>query len=336
MYTYRLMDSKTYRDVVYRTGGAPAASYPVQLPAGAANYFPYGGKWDESGNFTAGPTANEIAANTPGLRTGIPVDSNRHPVGNTTIEMHPALRGPVYPGISITGAVVEVSQIKIWTSTEHGGNGMDWDYGDYSDKDNIRPAGGDKPIFETPDTIPAYVPVNVFTVNAAPSKTPSPAYPTPPMPPPMDVEYLFAWSGVNTPAQWPALKGSEYKIEITTTPTPSYADENIHYQLFPVGTPDAAFIDAQGNVAIEGSVDLDKGHTMQEADGEKAYKKWTISFDKKKIEYEGTAVAHFVLIARNLLLDNDKNAADYSLLQTLPELHFRVQVTRPAAGSDWD
>jgi hypothetical protein len=330
MYTYRLMDSKTYRDVVYRTGGAPAASYPVQLPAGAANYFPYGGSWDESGKFTAGPTANEIAANTPGLRTGIPVDSNRHPVGNTTIEMHPALRGPVYPGISITGAVVEVSQIKIWTSAEHGGHGMDWDYGDYSDKDNIRPAGGDKPIFETPDTIPAYVPVNVFTVNAAPTKPPEPAYPTPPVPPPMDIEYLFAWTGGNT-AEWGALKNRGYKIDITTTVTPSYADENIHYQLFPVGTPDAAFIDAQGNVTISGDETQ-----MQEANGEKAYKKWIISFDKEKIQNEKTATAHFVLIARNLLLDNDKNAADYSLLQTLPELHFRVQVTRPVAGSSWD
>jgi len=337
MYTYRLMDSKTYRDAVYRNGGSPVASYPVQLPAGAANYFPYGGRWDEDGVFTAGPSANDIAANTPGLRTGIPVDGNRHPVGNGTVEMHPYLRGPVYPGISITGTVVEVSQIKIWTSVEHGGNGMNWDYGDYSDKDNIRPAGGDEPIFKTPDTIPAYVPVNIFTITTAPSKTPSPAYPGPTTgtPPPMDLEYQFAWGSGNTNAQWGGLRNNGYKIDITTTVTPAYADENIHYQLFPIGTPDAAFIDAQGNVAIAGSEELPQ-YTMQELNGEKAYKKWTISFNKEKIQYESTAVAHFVLIARNLILDEDKNAPDYSLLQTLPEFHFRIEVTRPPSGSAWD
>ena len=306
MYTYKLLDSKTYLPVVNR-GTAPA-DYPVQLPAGVVNYFPY---VNDDGSWTAANINNDTTR-----KTGIPVDSTRHPVGNTQIEIHPWLRGPVYPGISITGSVVEISQIKIWTSVEHGGNGMNWDY--------VNAAGNrDEPIFQTPETIPAYVPANSFTLNFAPNKS---VYTT-------DNEgvRVFTWTGLNFGAQWPALQASGYKIDITTTVDPYYADVNIYYQLFPIGTPHPAFIDNQGKVTIEGDETQ-----KQEVNGEKAYKRWTVKFDKDKMLPEETASARFVLIARNLLLDDDKNAPDYSLLQSLPEYNFRIEVTRPAAGSSWD
>jgi len=302
MYTYKLMDSKTYSPVVTRwlTGLDGPGFYPVQLPQSAANYFPY----------VSSDTTPTLVSNTK--TTGIPVDSNRHPVGNTTIEMAHALRGEVYPGISITGCVAEISQIKVWTSAEHDGNGMDWDYGD-----DITPGSGDEPIFKTPETIPAYVPANSFSIELRPNKTRTER----------NGLNVYAYTNGTTPAQWPSLQGSGYKIEIITAVSPTYADENIYYQLFPIGTPDNAFLDANGKVTISGD---ETG--MQEVGAERAYKIWTVSFDKEKIVQNETARARFVLIARNLELDADKNIPEYSLLQTLPEYHFQIELTRP----DWD
>ena len=324
MYTFKLMDSKTYDSAVYRPAKPLPNALPVQLPIATANYFPYGGTWDDAGAFTQSPyTASDLANNTPNFTTGIPIDSNRHPVGNTTIEMAQALRGPVYPGISITGAVVEISQIKIWTSAEHGGNGMNWNYGDEN-----TPGSGDKPIFETPDTTPAYVPANTFELRIEPKKNGNqPNFIK-------DGVNVFAWNGTDSGAHWQGLKDNNYKMDIETAVTPTYADENIYYQLFPIGVPDPAFIGNDGKVTISGDESR-----KQEVGGEKAYKKWTVSFDKEKIVPEATAGATFVLIARNLELDADEDirkSPDYSLLQTLPEYRFRFEVTRPPAGSSWD
>jgi hypothetical protein len=308
MYTFKLLDSKTYEPVVYR-GTAPNR-FPVQLPAGAANYFPY----------TSSNTSAEITANLK--QTGIPVDSNRHPVGNTTIEMAQALRGAVYPGISITGCVAEISQIKIWTSPDHGGEGLEWDY--TADNDEGGKGVGDKPVFATKDTIPAYVPANSFALNVSPSKSINDETPV------RNGVIVLRWSDIDSPAQWPALQASGYKIDITTIVSPYYADDKIHYQLFTIGEtqPHRAFLDGGGNVAISG----DTAGMQEGLNGEKAYKKWTISFDKTKITKGETASARFVLVARNLELDADKSAPDYSLLQTLPEYHFWIDVIRP----DWD
>jgi len=318
MYTYKLLDSKTYRPVVWR--GMGDASRPVQLPPGVANYFPYVSYNASAGT---GDSPTDITNNTK--TTGIPIDSNRHPIGNTTIEMSSYLREEVYPGICISGCAAEISQIKVWTSVDHGGNGIEWDYGDTIDG---RPASGDTPIFATPDTIPAYVPANYITPGFKPTKNLQ------------WMEYrdgviVVKWNGEDDDAQWPALQKAGYEIEITPNPTPVYADDNIHYQLFPIGTPHAAFLDNGGNVTISGvGTDLITG--MQELNGEKAYKKWTISFDKNKMNYGETASARFVMVARNLELDEDKTAPDYSLLQTLPQYHFWIEVTRPVQGSSWD
>jgi hypothetical protein len=326
MYTYKLLDSKTCSPVVWRsgTGLEGSKSYPIQLPIAAANYFPY----------VSGDSNQMLISGTK--TTGIPVDSDRHPVGGTQVEMADALRGDVYPGISITGCVAEISQIKVWTSTQHGGNGMDWNYGDGN-----TPGSGDQPIFKTPDTIPAYVPVNKFDMIVLPSKI-------------SVVENgmnVFRWSAGSSGANWGGLSVAAYKIAIKTIVTPSYADENIYYQLFPIGTPHAAFLDSNGNVTIrggslvttlQGDELVDDGGIIsgiQEAGGERAYKVWIISFDKTKMNFGETANARFVLVARNLNLDVDdeiKNAPDYSLLQTLPEYHFTVEMTRPPEGSYWD
>ena len=314
MYTYKLLDSKTCKPVVYRNG------YPVQIPQGATgNYFPF--------NDQAGYTAATILANARNRKTGIPVDSNRHPVGNTQIEMSRSLRMDVFPGISITGAVVEISQIKVWKSKDDGGNGLDWDYGDYSDKDNIKPAKGDAPVFATPDTTPAYVPVDYFTLRISPSKNnnrPSGE---------KDGVPVFAWTAVNSNVQWPAFNINGFKIDLSTAPSPTFADENIHYQLFFVGEHHEFFKDIQG-------LEERPVFTMQgQPPGETTYKKLRINLDRDKILNGETARARFVMIGRNLLLDEDediRNSAEYSLMQTLPEYHFWIEVTRPPAGAAWD
>ena len=251
----------------------------------------------------------------------LPIDAPTHPVGGATIEMHPSVRGSVYAGVCISASVAEISQIKIWTTAGHGGSGMNWDYRAIANEDGSFTGAGDEPLFKTPDTIPAYVPANSILPYLAPTKQPSDQYPN---------ENVFIWSSLNTPAQWPALAAANYTITLNPRPSPDFADNEIHYQLFYIpGTAHNAFLDNSGKIRIQGAGSRQELLDDQSVVIDEAYKSYTIQFDPDKINGGETITAQFLLVARDLNLDSDKGTPNYSLLQTLPDYLFRVQITKP-------
>ena len=308
-YVYKLLDSKTYLPVVYR-GNPPA---PVALPQAV---------------MVPGTT------NTPLIQHGVPVGGLRlnaetHPVGGASIQMNPAVRGSVYAGVCISASVAEISQIKIWSSTDAEPRGMDWNYRANIAEDGTITGDGDTPIFATPDTIPAYVPAQNITRPGDPS--PSTTVAPTKSPQVINGEDVYTWSSMPTPAQWPALVNANYSIKFAPKPTPDYAHKEIHYQLFPMGTPHQAFFDSDGNIRIQGDSSGSK-QELKDADGnviDEAFKILVIGFDPDKIASGEVISAQFKLVARDLELDENKNAPDYSLLQTLPEYNFRIQITKP-------
>ena len=254
------------------------------------------------------------------------IDAALHPVGGTSIAMHSALSTDpmtVYPGICISGSKAEISQIKVWTPVEDGGSGMDWDYGipiyDPDDPSKIigTYADGDDPIFKTPDTIPAYVPAESFN---------NPSFIPPKSVTVRNNENVFIWtSNTASSLNWTALANYNFKIQILPTVSPWYADENIRYEFFMI-TPEGA----DNPFSITGT---DPYPEIPELPGREVYAQGIVSIDTDKIDPDATVSAQFKILARDLNLDipgpDGIGSPDYSLLQTLPEYYFRIEVTRP-------
>jgi len=304
-----------------------------------------------------------VKRGTPPAPVAIPhlnIDALLHPVGNTAIEMHPTLKGSVYAGVCISASVAEVSQIKIWTSAAHGGNGMNWDYKATANADGTFTGSGDMPIFATPDTIPAYVPADNLTVAIAPTKTPAD----------VDGERVYTWSSVTNGANWgnpgpPAvgLVGSNYTITFTPTALPAHAHTEIHYQLFPIGSVHKAFltnplnpIDPQEQISViellsrmritgsgsrqrlflkdDGTYIVVKNNDNDPSWNlvNETHKVLSIGFDPNQINPGETVSLRLKIVARDLDVDKDNiSDVDYALLQTLAEYNFRIQITKPAA-----
>jgi len=296
-YTFQLLDSKTYLPVVWTTANPPQ---PVPMPS-------------------------------------LNLNATHHPVGNTFVQKHESLKGKVYAGVCLPGTVAEVSQVKIWTSTDNGGNGMAWTYGVWdADRNLIGPGFGDEPIFSTPDTIPAYVPANYIALpkeddEGTVTESRGTVLPTK-RSKLVDSENVFIFDNRGIGTQWGGLVMQGYTITIIPAVDPGFAHEEIHFELFPMETLHKAFTDtANGNRArIAGS---GGGQELRDGDGalvNETFKEWKISFNPDDIESGETVSARFKLVARDLELDRDHmDDPDYSQLQTLPEYSFRIQITKP-------
>jgi hypothetical protein len=303
-YTFRLLDSKTYQ--------------PVQVKQGTA--------W------------------TPVTFPTLGINQQYHPVGNTQISMSPALKEAVYAGVCISGTVAEISEIKVWTTDEDkGGQGMSWNYITQT---------GDTPIFKTPDTTPAYVPANyIMQPNFSPNNGLYVLY---------NEEKLWWWDKVGTGTDtWTGLVNAGYQIRVTPVSDrnilgvdPEFADENIRFEFYKVSEhfegPAGAFgiagvgaavPDAQSAFSFDpAAMDALTNNVYELAalPGIKLHKTGVIKIDETKIQAGETRIGRFKIVARDLNLDvppedggsvgpDDPN---YSLMQTLPEYYFRVDVSR--------
>jgi len=300
-YTYKLIDSKTGRPVFDSTSAL------VRLPDNPANRE----------------------------NLSLTLNSESHPFG-TTVKMHESLKHEVYPGILISGSAAEVSHIKLWER----GDAV-WDYrANFIDEDGfvkarqldsngnpeldedgnfiIIASTSDKPDFWTTETIPAYVPAQRIILGNSeiiPARTPE--------------NNVFAWNTAIAYNNSFATPGN-FRIELTPKNDPDFAENTIHFMLIPVGDLPLAFKHENGNPRIEGLGD------RQEVDGfvtdKIAYKRWRINFNPDNLP-SGTAVrANFVLIAIDLELEVPGGVIDtpeYSLLQTLPEVYFSIEITKP-------
>jgi len=227
------------------------------------------------------------------------LDSTTHPYG-TSIELSPYLKRAVYAGVCISGTALEVSQIKIWDK----GN-ADWNYATGT---------GEPPVFSTPDTTPAYVPAT----NYAPVtvlRTRSTAYPD---------ENVYIFSSASSATNWGGIESGGYAISITPKDNlqPNYADENIWFQFLK--------LDGHEALTIEG---LESTKHTAEGAPYPVYEQGRLLVDPDKMTSGVMAEARFKIVARDVNLDvpgaGGIDAPDYSLKQTLPEYHFRVQITKP-------
>lgn len=357
-YEYQLLDSKTYLPVVYRgTPGRPVAltpaattSQPDQMVRTITNPPVVKNPTVPAPAITAtDPTADGqyLGYNIP--IGGLKLTAEKHPVGGASIQINPAVRGKVYAGICISASVAEISQIKIWESTDDNPRQMEWNYLIKDDEGNAV-GSGDEPLFKTPDTIPAYVPANFITypnqrdasrplTRVEPSKAPTVDVNDDPIF--LNGAHVYRWSSQSTPGQWGSSSGglvaANYTIRIIPYPSPNFAHSAIHYQIFSVGTVHPAFIKNDGKLNVFG----DNKQELLDKQGivipwhDEAFKVWNIRFDPDKIVSGETVIVQFKLVARDLELDvpsheNYKgNAPEYSQLQTLPEYYFNLQITKP-------
>jgi len=292
-YTFKLLDSKTYLPVVYRM--VAGVQTPFQPP-------------------------------------NLELNSTVHPVdGVTQIQMHPTLRGKVYAGVCISGSAVEVSQIKVWTSTDQGGHGMDWNYttpGTDGEGNPVQlPIGaGNTPIFETPDTIPAYVPANFITIvttGKAANSTATTANGEP------TYVYTSGTDGFNWGDGSVGLSGRNYTTPILPSVTPSYAEDKIRFEFFKVSETPAPASEANAVFSVRGvdQYPAPPGATIP------VYTSGEYVVNPNNLASGATVWARFKVVARDATLDGDEfgglSNPEYSLLQTLPEFYFRVEVTKP-------
>ena len=245
-----------------------------------------------------------------------------HPYGDEA-KMHPRLRGAVYAGICISGSAVEVSQIKIWKqgnpNLNHTGAGL-WDYRLEGDKllpDGTVVGTGTAPYFWTPDTTPAYVPVQSFKrVSVTPSGSGilqvGNAFN------PYDAD-LVVFNSANV-----AIVEGSYSGNILIQPeevTPAWREDGIYYQFFYLGVLENGMYDAfeiNGNPLTSHPI-AGIGETFENGH---------ITIDTSGMTGGQVTVGRFKIVARDLELDRNKNAIDYSLLQTLAEYNFLVELRK--------
>ena len=255
------------------------------------------------------------------------LNSDMHPFG-TAVKMHDSIKHKVYLGILTSGSAAEISQIKIWDRGD-----AKWDYrADFYDEDGVLRAKqleangnpsldedgdfiiitstADEPLFMTPETIPAYVPAQRIVLG---NSEIDPARNL--------VNNVFNYT-VAFYEEFFEIPGN-FKIDLFPRVDPDFAESTIHYELFVNGTMHEAF-------TIVGLGD------KQEVEGfitdKELFKRWRINFDHEKLP-RGTPVRlNLLLVARDLELDVPGGiieTPEYSLLQTLPEVYFAIELTRP-------
>ena len=237
------------------------------------------------------------------------------------------------------GASAEVSQIKVWHDGKadwkyykHISNaeGFDYNYDPEADTTNVQPD------FATPPTIPAYVPASYIgyeyaggriKVDMNPDQNPlidsTTTLPNISWPERNNKVWVYQWDSRQT-----EILANSYNNTITVSPVvfPVYADENIFYEFFRVsdsGTsehiklrPDLMDAVPDNKVTVAGLPDA------------ATYKQGKIYVDTNAIPTGGDEYAVFKIVARDLNLDLDMEAMDYSLKQTLPEYYLRIRVSK--------
>ena len=231
------------------------------------------------------------------------LNSTDHPFG-TPVQMHDSLKRSVYPGVCISGSSLEVSQIKIWDYNAA------WDY-----TTNTGDIGS--VVFATPDTIPAYVPAQSYESVVTSPRSLSPVGVTG-NPHPNPTIFFNA-------VQLAALHSdSNSLITIIPTVNPAWAEDTILFEFFYLGVTEEGMYNAfsiAGDTATLVTVPgVDKA----------TYSKGLITVESAGMVGGERSVGLFKIVARDLMLDVDPgmDAPDYSLLQTLPEYYFRVQITK--------
>jgi hypothetical protein len=205
--------------------------------------------------------------------------NNPHTVLETasgTSALHPSVKygRPVYAGFALMGCSAELSQIKIWDNADGTGD----------------------PVFSTPDTTPAYVPVETVKVNLSPAGSSS--------------GNTFTYTAAE-------IQGSG--ITLTPSFTPTWADNNKVEWLMESCVP-------SGAINIVGTGDE---FTLPGADGS-TYETGKITIDDSLIPAGGQATAKFIAVARDLKLDDFTGfpPVDYPIKQTLAEYRFEITVTK--------
>ena len=253
----------------------------------------------------------------------LPINSAAHPWG-TPVEMHDSLKRAVYPGVCISGSSMEISQIKVWDR----GDAV-WDYtgGDRLADDGTVTGTGDKPLFWTPETIPAYVPAQNYAPLGAepggaggvlPSTNPYNFY---------DTNVIIFYS-----RDLNILYETPYNGSITIIPSviPAWAEDTIFFEFYYMGlVPYTDGIITIPSVYPAFNIAGDENTAVSVAGVEgKTYGKGIISVETAGMVPGQKTVGKFKIVARDLTLDAQKNADDYSLLQTLPEYYFLVEINR--------
>ena len=213
-------------------------------------------------------------------------------------KINPRLLGnqPVYAGINLMGTSAEISEIRVWDMAE-----PDWDY--------LTETGSNPPEFETPATIPAYVPADTITLvsaNIIPSANPT-----------------LVTAGVDKPIRSLNFSfsdfGSDNTINFRPGLLPAWRDENIFFEWITITSHPGMILTGAGTQ-----------YTQQGAAGS-TWERGLITVERDKLN-TGNNDAVFLIVARNIRLDTPERMAqpDYALLQTLPEYYFRVRINRPA------
>ena len=276
-YTFELLDSKTYLPVITAMVGNPPQLFKI-------------------------PSLNLNATN--------------HPIGNTTISMHPRLRQTVYAGVCISGSAAEISQIRVWDQ----GN-VKWNYNDEDDPENT------EPVFMTPKTIPAYVPADYIAIPiSVPNKSPVTVG---------DEKNIHTWTDdiLTNSFNWQQLINNNFtfNLDFSNTLVPSYADENIGFEFFRLTEPIE-----NDPFAVTILEPMYNDEDIPSLPGKRVYKKMQFVFDPVNMTSGELTKIRFKVVARDLNLDRSDvdgegvNALDYSQLQTLPEYYFGLNITKPA------
>jgi hypothetical protein len=249
------------------------------------------------------PNAPPKPPNNPRTIAPEPVEATSTTLGNNAF-LHESLKHgqPVFPGMALMGSSAEISQIKIWDIFNPDPDGSD-------DAEHL--------LFSTPSTEPAYVPVEQLTgLVFAPAKTRQPNS-NPPL-----FKYTFSEISANG-------------ITLTTNASsfvPAWAD-NYYLEWFieSCTVNDAVLTDPRQfpvNIAGNGTPKTVTG--VFEDDGETLKNTWLsgkITVDGSKMP-TGTASVVCKAVSRDLDLDSGVLPPNYSLLQTLAEYRFVIEVAR--------
>jgi hypothetical protein len=133
---------------------------------------------------------------------------------------------------------------------------------------------------------------------------------------------VFAWNTTAAYNNQFVIPGN-FRIDLTPRLDPDFAENTIFFELIPIGNLPSVF-------TIEGLGD--RQEVEEFATDRELYKRWRINFDPDLLTSGVSVRANFVLIARDLTLDVPGGIIDtpeYSLLQTLPENFFAIELTKP-------
>jgi hypothetical protein len=122
-------------------------------------------------------------------------------------------------------------------------------------------------------------------------------------------------------------------IEMKPGLYPRFADDNIHFEFFMLsGDPTIFSIQYGLNSPSDGPYTVGDLTGLEGVDwlaDEKTYDYGVIKVSEDALTSGVKASALFKFAARDLKLDRDTGASNYSQLQTRPEYYFRVDVQKP-------